>query len=45
MFILLREAPQLVAALREMKEGLDKVTAKVQDLTAKVGRVLDLATE
>lgn len=31
-----REAPQLAAALKEMKEGLDTVKAKVQALTAKV---------
>ncbi|RXH92595.1 hypothetical protein DVH24_033491 [Malus domestica] len=31
-----QEAPQLAALLREMKEGLDTVRAKVQALTAKV---------
>ena len=32
----LREASQLTALLKEMKEGLDTVTNKVQALTAKV---------
>ncbi|XP_050157549.1 uncharacterized protein LOC126631470 [Malus sylvestris] len=31
-----QEAPQLAALLREMKEGLDTMRAKVQALTAKV---------
>ncbi|XP_048129865.1 neuroguidin [Rhodamnia argentea] len=31
-----KEAPQLAAVLKEMKEGLDTVKAKVQALTAKV---------
>ncbi|KAL8153962.1 hypothetical protein V2J09_011722 [Rumex salicifolius] len=31
-----KEAPQLVAVLKEMKEGLDNVTSKVKDLTAQV---------
>ncbi|KAK9270342.1 hypothetical protein L1049_025921 [Liquidambar formosana] len=31
-----KEAPQLVALLKEMKEGLDAVRSKVQALTAKV---------
>lgn len=31
-----RQAPQLVTVLKEMKEGLDTVTSKVQALTAKV---------
>ena len=31
-----REASQLVAVLKEMKEGLDAVRSKVQALTAKV---------
>ncbi|KAF8024735.1 hypothetical protein BT93_F1803 [Corymbia citriodora subsp. variegata] len=31
-----REAPQLAAVLKEMKEGLDTVKAKVQALTAKI---------
>ncbi|XP_031389886.1 neuroguidin-B isoform X1 [Punica granatum] len=33
---LLKEAPQLAAVLKEIKEGLDKVKSKVKDLTAKV---------
>ena len=32
----LREASQLTALLKEMKDGLDTVTNKVQALTAKV---------
>ncbi|GAA0160687.1 RNA metabolism protein [Lithospermum erythrorhizon] len=31
-----KEAPQLVNVLKEMKDGLDKVTSKIQVLTAKV---------
>ncbi|KAL2893073.1 Neuroguidin [Bienertia sinuspersici] len=31
-----KEVPQLIAVLKEMKEGLDTVTSKVQALTAKV---------
>lgn len=31
-----REAPQLAAVLKEMKDGLDKVRSKVQTITAKV---------
>lgn len=31
-----KEAPQLIAVLKEMKEGLDTVTGKVQALTVKV---------
>ncbi|GMH07071.1 hypothetical protein Nepgr_008911 [Nepenthes gracilis] len=31
-----KEAPQLVAILKEMKDGLDTVTSKVQGLTSKV---------
>ncbi|KAL2529636.1 Sas10/Utp3/C1D family [Forsythia ovata] len=31
-----KEAPQLVAVLKEMKEGLDNVRTKIQALTAKV---------
>lgn len=36
---LFREAPQLAAVLKEIKEGLDTVKAKVQALTAKVGEI------
>lgn len=32
-----REAPQLTAVLKEMKEGLDAVRTKVEALTPKVG--------
>lgn len=32
-----REASQLAALLKEMKEGLDTVRRKIQSLTAKVG--------
>lgn len=32
----IRESPQLIAVLKEMKEGLDTVTNKIQALTAKV---------
>ncbi|KAI4339774.1 hypothetical protein MLD38_024680 [Melastoma candidum] len=31
-----RDAPQLATVLKEMKEGLDKVNARVRDLTSKV---------
>ncbi|XP_077233946.1 sas10/Utp3/C1D family [Tasmannia lanceolata] len=34
--LLTKEAPQLVALLKEMREGLDVVSSKVQALTAKV---------
>lgn len=36
LYFLFRESPQLVAVLKEMKEGLDTVRIKVQALTAKV---------
>ena len=36
MSVCVRDAPRLVAVLKEMKEGLDAVTNKVQALTAKV---------
>jgi hypothetical protein len=32
-----REAPQLTALLKEMKEGLDAVRSKIEGLTTKVG--------
>lgn len=40
-----REAPQLVAVLKEMKEGLDAVRVKVQALTEKVFSYLSDVTE
>lgn len=35
-----REVPQLIAVLKEMKEGLDIVTSKIQALTVKVSDCL-----
>lgn len=39
-FYIFREAPQLEAVLKEMKEGLDIVDIKVRALTAKVNLFL-----
>ena len=36
--VLIREAPQLAALLKEMKDGLDIVRSKVDALTAKVSK-------
>lgn len=41
MHLCVRETPQLVAALIEMKAGLDAVTSKVQALTAKVATLFE----
>jgi hypothetical protein len=35
-----REAPQLIALLKEMKEGLDAVRSKIEGLTTKVGIIV-----
>ena len=36
LFYAVREVPQLIEVLKEMKEGLDNVTSKVQALISKV---------
>lgn len=41
MHLCVRETPHLVAALKEMKAGLDAVTSKVQALTAKVAKLFE----